>query len=185
MRIMALKLKYNSVVFFGGLAAIVWIGQQIGFVPTGGTANASQSNNVALVDSFDSEMIAAKDAARASLPTFLALVSAGDTNGWDNIAIKAALGGSDMIENIWISDFADLGDGRFSGRLDNDPMNLKGLTAGDEVTFDRDQIVDWAFFQDGKGYGFYSVRALMPIMADDQKVQIAAFMASDPIPPEW
>jgi len=49
----------------------------------------------------------------------------------------------------------------FTGKLDNDPVDIPGKKAGDEVTFHQGEISDWLIMsEDGSMVGGYTVKVL-------------------------
>ncbi len=184
---MAYGFPMRRIAFFGGLAAVLWISQQVGFLPTSANTaveGTDAGNNVMQVHNEDQAMAEAQRSAIATLATFM---DAAETvpDSWEMATIKVALEGSEQIENIWVSDFRHLEGARFVGKLGNDPVNLPGLKAGDEVEFTYGQINDWAFIENGRGYGFYSVRAMLPMMEEAQANGMREFLSADPLPAGW
>ncbi len=177
----------KRMMFWGGLAAVAWVAQQMGLLsPNQSTAVAGTTadNNVMQVATEDTSMQDAVATAQASLPTFLE-AAANAPASWQTVTVKVALEGETQIENIWISDFRKDGDDQYRGLLGNDPVDLPGMKAGDEVQFSYAQIRDWAFVEEGKGYGFYTVRAMLPMMDEAQADGMRAFLAADPLPKGW
>ncbi|MFD1158017.1 YegJ family protein [Roseovarius aestuarii] len=184
---MAYGFPIKRMIFWGGLAAVIWAGQQMGLLSSSqsaAVAGTNSSNNVIQVPTADQSMQEALETARASLPTFLE-AAANAPASWQTVTIKVALEGETQIENIWVADFHQDGADQYRGRLSNDPVDLPGMKAGDEVQFSYAQIKDWAFVEDGRGYGFYSVRAMLPMMDEAQANGMRAFLAEDPLPKGW
>lgn len=132
----------------------------------------------------DAAMTEAVAAAKGSRATFLA-EAADAPESWSDVTVKVALQGARQIENIWISNFERLDETLSIGLLANDPVDMPGSAAGDPVEFRRDQIVDWAFVENARGYGFYTVRALLPRMEPEQAAAMESFLAEDPLPAGW
>jgi uncharacterized protein YegJ (DUF2314 family) len=73
-------------------------------------------------------------------------------------SVKASLPAKDgSRELIWVH-VTKIDGARVDGTLDNDPVGDLGLKYGDEVSVGRQQIDDWAVFDNGKvvlgGYSF-------------------------------
>ncbi len=184
---MAFGFPVRRVVLWGGLATAIFIGQQVGFLPSRANPKVDSTgaeNNVLQVHNEDKAIAEARDAAIAHLGRFLEQ-AANPPESWEMTTIKVALQGSKQIENIWVSDFRRLADDQYIGKLGNNPVNLPGLKAGDAVEFTYAQINDWAFVEGGKGYGFYSVRAMLPMMEEDQANGVRGFLAPEPLPAGW
>jgi len=180
-------LPLKRVFLWGGLALAVWIGQQTGVLgakESFAVQGATKDNNVVMVATEDEAMTQAQASAQKTLPKFLTVVQAASTD-WQTATLKVALQGETQIENIWVSNFKALSEHGFEAVLSNDPVDLPGLQAGDRVKFNYAQIVDWAFVKEGKGYGFYSVRAILPMMEDQQREGMVAFLSTQPTPPIW
>ena len=96
----------------------------------------------------DPDMNAAMDAARATLPEFLALARAPrrDTRVF---AIKVRITDGLHVEYFWLSPFAEQ-NGLFSGTVDNEPDTVKTVKLGEQITFTHNDIVDWTYV-DGRG----------------------------------
>ena len=149
---------------------------------------AAQDATVNYSDS-DAQMQAAIDAARATLPLFLA--NAVDAEG-DSVAgsvLKVELptipGSETESEHIWVTPFARLPDGSFAGLLANEPVNLGSLRAGDRVDFTEGMISDWHFdAPSGRYWGSYTSRVMYEAGAfgDTPFDQI---FETDPVPPQW
>ena len=180
-------LPLKRVFFWGGLALAVWIGQQTGVLGSKesfAVQGATEDNNVVIVATEDEAMTQAQASAQKTLPKFLIVAQTAPAD-WQASTLKVALQGGTQIENIWVSNFKALSERSFEAVLGNDPVDLPGLQAGDRVTFNYEQIVDWAFVKEGKGYGFYSVRAILPMMEGQQREGMVAFLSTQPEPPIW
>lgn len=125
----------------------------------------------------------ARRLARESLPSFLSRASLAP-EGWSNLGLEIGVPATGGTEHVWVSDFSSTGAGRFEARLANDPVGFEGQV-GDRIRFDQDQISDWAFVSGGRGYGFYSVRALLPGMAEAQRKSVQVFLSPRPLPWGW
>ena len=122
--------------------------------------------------------------ARNSLPKFLLHVTKNKLAD-NQFGLKVAFQGDDYIEHIWISQPIDLGGGKFSGLLANEPDQLGKLSINDKVVFFEDQISDWNLVRGGKGYGFYTLRIMLAQMPAPQAAQLRDFLSLDPIPQRW
>ncbi|MGR3271803.1 DUF2314 domain-containing protein [Thalassococcus profundi] len=176
---------YGRMLFWGGMVVAVWAGQQSGMLSGSSNAAPAPAQNVAFVATFDARMSTARVKAQHSLPGFLTRMASGDTRGWEGPAVKVAIPGTHQVENIWVADILPEGEGAYTGRLSNDPVNLDGLKRGDRVAFGADQMVDWTVTLDGRAYGHFGARAMLPVMDEDQAAQISAVLSTDPLPAGW
>ena len=98
--------------------------------------------------------------------------------------------GNGSSEHIWVSDFTPtrfIGNKaiEFEGVFSNGPVNVPDMELGDAVAFSRFVIEDWGLVVEGRGYGFYSVRAFLPHMEPEEAAQLHAFLAPNPLPDDW
>ena len=103
----------------------------------------------------DPDMAAAMRKARETLPQFLALwraPRASTSHFAVKVGIKDDVGG---VEYFWITPFTEK-DGRYSGRIDNDPNTVKNVKLGDTVRFGQDEIVDWLYLDGADMKGNYT-----------------------------
>lgn len=73
--------------------------------------------------------------------------------------LRDSLGGS---EHIWVS-VKSYSNGVFSGKLDNDPLNLPGMHLGDPIDVKKEDIDDWVIFdpKTENMTGGFTVKVLM------------------------
>ena len=107
----------------------------------------------------DPDMAAAWKQARATLAAFLALADA-PRPSTSAFAVKVGIPvGPQRSEYFWISPFTHA-NGRFSGRIDNEPEFAKRVKLGDTITFGEDEIVDWLYLEDGHMRGNFTACVL-------------------------
>jgi uncharacterized protein YegJ (DUF2314 family) len=78
---------------------------------------------------------------------------------------KPFVQGAEM-EHIWLSHVTYTGN-RFTGRVDNYPVKITGVKMGVRVSVNPDEITDWAYVDDGKLVGGYTIRALYKNLSPD------------------
>lgn len=144
----------------------------------------SVEDNTIMVAEDDQEMVASQDLAKASLDKYFAYLAT-NPSGVSTANIKVGIQGDAYIEQIWVSSAKSTDGENFIGFLGNDPEQLSGLKAGEKVDFVKGQITDWSFIKDGKGYGFYSVRALLPKLPETEAEGLKKFLSEDPLPDFW
>ena len=102
--------------------------------------------------------------------------------GQQDFEVKKPFRQGDVVEHIWLSDVWFSGN-RFHGYVDNKPRKIKGLKMGDRVSVNPDEISDWAFVQNGRLVGGYTIRVLYAELPADQKaalVREARFTIENP-----
>jgi uncharacterized protein YegJ (DUF2314 family) len=109
---------------------------------------------VTFVGEEDAEMEAAKTKARNSLDGFLAELRTPKKTSF--YLVKAPFktdGGS--TEYIWL-DNLEFSDGKFSGVITDEPLDIKAIHKGDRVTVSRDDVIDWLVSENGQMRGGYT-----------------------------
>lgn len=107
----------------------------------------------------DPDMAAAMQTARSTLGDFLALADA-PRPPTSLFAVKVGIRADQHhVEYFWIGPFTHA-NGRFSGKIDNEPELAKSVKLGDTITFGEDQIVDWLYLEDGRMRGNYTACVL-------------------------
>jgi uncharacterized protein YegJ (DUF2314 family) len=166
---------------FGLIIGLGLVGY-VGFNTLSTALDPGPDENIMTIATENAQMIAAEASAVDTRPRFLEM-AATNPSGWSPITLKVGMQGTDMIENIWVGDISNIGDGSFAGRLANDPMALAGLKMGSRVVFEENQISDWAVMINERGYGYYSVRAIAELVSEEEAEQLMSFLSSDPLPP--
>jgi uncharacterized protein YegJ (DUF2314 family) len=116
----------------------------------------------------DPEMNRAILDAQKSLDKFITVIKA-PTASQNRFAIKKSFKDGKKVEFMWLASPSFDGK-KFSGRLDNEPVNVKTVKKGQIVTATKDEIADWFYIDKGKLIGGYSVRLLHSRMtAAEQK----------------
>lgn len=93
----------------------------------------------------DPAMKAAFKKAQASLDAFLKIHAANDPNiDVESVRIRVTEG--KVSEYVWIHPFEKTATG-YQGKANSVPSKLKKLTVGGPVTFKREDIVDWTYFE--------------------------------------
>lgn len=116
----------------------------------------------------EAKMNAAIDRARKEIDTFItALQKPSPTQ--DYFSVKKPFpwkdGDTTSHEHIWINDVT-FKDGKFHGRVGNEPVDVPGLKIDDEVTFDKAEASDWMLVDDGILVGGYTIRVLRDQMSE-------------------
>ena len=127
------------------------------------SARAEDRSPVVDVRSGDPEMNAAIARARGSLPTFWASYDAPKPSETGH-SLKAHFSTRKGGEHIWIAEIKKRPNGSYSGVFANDPRDLPGKRAGDEVKFAEADISDWMFMRNGKIVGGETIKPLLKSM---------------------
>ena len=106
----------------------------------------------------DREMKQAVRQARRNVGIFITALQHPSATQHDFEVKKPFIQG-DAKEHIWLANVTYSGR-RFHGYVDNKPQNIKGLKFGQRVSVNPDEISDWAFVDNGKLVGGYTIRVL-------------------------
>ena len=132
-----------------------------------------------LAEKDDAALIAAGQQARATLPAFWALYYAKDPSR-TRFAVNARMAtGSGGFEAIWVGVTGHDGD-KIGGVLANEPNDMPQRHLGTAVQVSEADIEDWSYEKDGKLYGSYTTRAVLPRLPKDQQTSVAAQLAPSP-----
>ncbi len=130
----------------------------------------AQRDDTARVSRGDPEMAAAIAKARAGLDAFLTHADhPGD--GQRDFSVKVEVPLRDHSEFLWLRPFVRDGD-RFVGRVVNTPINIAKLKYGDRLAFERKDIADWSYKENGSVIGNFTACVLI---AREPPQQRAAF----------
>ena len=88
-------------------------------------------------------MLAAIIKAQSTLEEFLEL-SESPPEGAHDFAVKVQVEQGEQREYLWVYPISKEPQG-FSGRLNGVPESLRGFSEGEEVLFQREDIVDWTY----------------------------------------
>jgi uncharacterized protein YegJ (DUF2314 family) len=84
------------------------------------------------------------------------------------VAVKARFfPPDDLPQDIWV-DEVTYSDGAFRGNMGDDIPSLK-LEAGEKITVDREDILDWMIVEDGKLIGGYTIRLAVQRMTPEER----------------
>ena len=115
----------------------------------------------------NAEMDKAVQAARDSVDTFIAAIKTPKA-GQRSFTVKKPFKDGDKVEHIWLSD-ATFDGTKFSGRVDNDPVDVKNVTMGQTASVAKGELSDWFYIDNGKLVGGYTIRVLYAQMSPDDK----------------
>jgi uncharacterized protein YegJ (DUF2314 family) len=115
----------------------------------------------------DQEMEKAVQKARESVGTFIAALGA-PTAQQTSFTVKKPFKDGDKVEHIWLSNPSFDGT-KFSGRVDNEPVDVKNVKLGETALVAKDEISDWFYVDKGKLVGGYTIRVLYSKMSPEEK----------------
>jgi uncharacterized protein YegJ (DUF2314 family) len=117
----------------------------------------------------DKQMDRAVENAQRNLGFFIAALRAkkpGDTV----FEIKKGFIDGNKVEHLWIREVRY--DGKnFHGKIDNEPVDVKKVHAGERVTVAPADVDDWMFLKDGKLIGAYTTRVLYARLSPENKAE--------------
>lgn len=121
---------------------------------------SEQHSPVINVPTGSAEVSTANAKARATLPTFWASYEASKPSETGHSLKMRFSNKTNDGGHIRMAEVKELADGRYSGRLANEPRYLAGKRVGDLVEFKEADIFDWMFMRDGKIVGGETIRVL-------------------------
>jgi uncharacterized protein YegJ (DUF2314 family) len=126
-----------------------------------GLLERAQTDDVSFISDDDPAMRAAFKKAQDSLDEFLELAASPPPNT-DSYAVKVAISDGARKEYFWIAPFV-LNAGSFSGRISNTPQVVSTVREGEEVRFDRSDVVDWTYENsvEKRMYGNFTACAML------------------------
>jgi len=135
---------------------------------------SGEHEDVKWVSSNDTEMNAAIQEAKKTLPLFIqAFQSPTPTQTWFAIKVAFPFGDSGSNEHMWVSKLS-LSENQFEGILANEPVDIKDMHFGDRVTVDVQDISDWMIIDDGRLLGGFTIHVLRNRTNGDERKQFDA-----------
>ena len=109
--------------------------------------------------------------ARKEIDTFVAVLQ-NPKPSQKHFSVKKAFsvknGNKTSHEHIWLLDVS-FRDGQFHGKVDNDPVDVKGLKFGDDAVVDKNEASDWMIIEDGYLVGGYTIIAIRDALPQDER----------------
>jgi uncharacterized protein YegJ (DUF2314 family) len=131
----------------------------------------------------EKEVQTASAEAVQSLPAFWSAFER-QAPGTSDFMVKVGMPvGDGRTESIW-ADVLRRDGQTLHVRLANDPVWLTSVQNGSELTVPLDQVVDWTYSRDGKAFGHFTTRAMMPSAPPALRAEAQAFLAPTPLEPE-
>ncbi len=91
--------------------------------------------------------------------------------GQADFEVKKPFRQGDVVEHMWLADVTFSGN-RFHGRVDNMPRKITGVKMGDRVSVNPNEISDWAFVENGRLVGGYTIRVLYAELSPEGKAAL-------------
>ncbi|MES2933618.1 MAG: DUF2314 domain-containing protein [Pseudomonadota bacterium] len=104
-------------------------------------------------------MTAAVLKARQTVDEFLR-IKVNRPDGATGFAVKVLFEDGTTKEHMWVNPFRASSSG-YEGVLRNDPMQLRNLRKGSQVSFSKDQITDWGYNLSGRSKGYFTACVLI------------------------
>jgi uncharacterized protein YegJ (DUF2314 family) len=124
---------------------------------------------VHMVSGEDPEMNSAIEQARSSVTTFItSLQNPGQKQTY--FSVKAKIVDGQHSEHIWLYDVGYDGN-QFQGKIGNQPLNVKNVSLGDELTLDPSEISDWMIIEDNRLVGGYTLRVLRNRLSEEDRTK--------------
>lgn len=139
--------------------------------------NSGPGDEVVQFEAQDAAMNAAIAQAKASLPAFLARLDAGQITPADSLKVGFPANGGH--EHIWVNQIARQGD-QLTGLLVNEPNWMPGLHERSPVTFAPALVSDWSYEKDGKLWGNYTTRVMLPSLPPEEAEALKADLSDTP-----
>jgi uncharacterized protein YegJ (DUF2314 family) len=107
--------------------------------------------------------------AQKTVKKFIAALRSPKANQ-SRFAVKKRFIQGDKVEHLWLKEVTF--DGQlFHGKVDNQPVDIKGVRLGNVVSVSLDELSDWMFVQDGRLVGGYTIHAMCQNMSPAEKKQ--------------
>lgn len=113
-----------------------------------------------------------ENAGRKARKTFDAFIAALRSAASDQsrFAVKMRFAEGDVVEHIWLAGVSFDGS-VFSGRIGNNPVDLKQVRLGRKVSIRPGEISDWMYIENGRLVGGYTIRLMCEDMSPKEKEQ--------------
>lgn len=122
------------------------------------TAYSEPTWNIQGIDRNDPELRRAKEQAQKRWPLFLSEFQASKTKA--DFMVKLPLADGKNVEHVWIAVDKISGD-KIVGKLDNEPVDVRGYKSGQQISINRSLVEDWSFPQGNKQIGGWSVAVFL------------------------
>jgi len=160
-------MKTNPLLLVGPLLIAGCAGQRVEHPLAREIRRTGVQPEVFRIEDKDAQMHRAVKEARKTVGVFIAALK-NPAKGQHDFEVKKPFAKDGEVEHLWLSDVEFSGN-RFHGRVDNHPRKIKGLKFGDRVSVNPDEISDWAFVDNGKLVGGYTIRVLSQNLSPERR----------------
>ena len=115
----------------------------------------------------DPQAQAAATEARTQITNFLTAMRSPALNQ-SNFIIGAEFPSEDVTEFLWVG-YLEYREGEFKGLVATPPKRSTNLTNGQPVQVPLSNVTDWAYVEEGKLIGGFSIRLFRSRMSEPQK----------------
>ena len=164
-------MKTNPLLLIGPLLITGCAGQRVEHPLAREIRRTGVQPEIFRIDDKDAQMHRAVKEARKTVGAFIAALKK-PGKGQHDFEVKKPFAKDGEVEHLWLSEVAFSGN-RFHGRVDNHPRKIKGLKFGDRVSVNPDEISDWAFVDNGKLVGGYTIRVLSQNLSPERRKEFA------------
>jgi uncharacterized protein YegJ (DUF2314 family) len=119
------------------------------------------------IDKHNHAMKRAVHQARRTVGVFIQALQHPAAGQYD-FQVKKPFRQGDVVEHLWLSDVSFSGN-RFHGQVDNHPRKIKGLKMGARESVNPNEISDWAYVENGRLVGGYTIRLLYSELSPEGK----------------
>jgi uncharacterized protein YegJ (DUF2314 family) len=138
------------------------------------TRSRSPEDRTISVPDDDPAMAEAIATARKTVPELLTAIK----EGVDTYCVKAPISDRNGTEHFWLSQ-VKYADGKFTGKIDNEPDMVKCVKLGDSYSVKEGEISDWMYLRNGKATGNVTLKALLPHMTPKERAVTKKAMGWD------
>ncbi len=82
----------------------------------------------------------------------------------------------EQTEHMWLADVS-FSDGTFAGHITEAPHTLQGFQEGQRFRIPPDVISDWMYLLDGRMYGNFTLRSMLPSMPEEEAAKYRGLLA--------
>lgn len=126
-------------------------------------------------DPKDAGEVAIRETVRRTLPDFWKHREA-PAAGESDFMLKVAFAEGGKVEHMWVEPTHREGD-RITGKLNQEPGQLRGMRDGQQVSFSTAEISDWLYRRDGKMVGNFGLRAHLDEIPEPQRSALRKMLA--------
>jgi uncharacterized protein YegJ (DUF2314 family) len=137
--------------------------------PSGGVIRREGEPDCVQITEDNKAMDRAVQKAQKTVKKFIAAIRSPKASQ-SRFAIKKPFVEGDKVEHIWLNEVSFDGS-LFHGKVDNEPVDIKGLRVGQEVSVSPNEISDWMYVQAGRLLGGYTICAMCQNMSPAEKKQ--------------